>query len=83
LQEGERLTALAFGCPVDFDNPILGTLKSTELGQIQNVFLEATPECDLKTPAVSILDEIDKIEGWESSPYLTRWHAVTQTPPHR
>ena len=53
-------------CPVDFDNPILGTLKSTELGQIQSVFLEATPECDLKTPAVFILDEIHKIEGWES-----------------
>ncbi len=53
-------------CPVDFDNPILGTLKSTELRQIQSVFLEATPECDLKTPAVFILDEIHKIEGWES-----------------
>jgi len=53
-------------CPVDFDNPILGTLEASELRQIQSVFLEATPECDLNTPAVFVLDEIHKIRGWES-----------------
>lgn len=53
-------------CHIDFDNPILGTLKASELGQIQSAFLEATPECDLKTPAVFVLDEIHKIDGWEA-----------------
>lgn len=52
-------------CHVDFDNPILAMMTPQDLGCIQSVFLKMTPECDLKTPLVFVLDEIHKIKGWE------------------
>jgi len=52
-------------CYLDFDNPILSSMKSRELGLIQRTFLKMGPEFTLKTPLVFILDEIHKIPGWE------------------
>jgi len=53
-------------CHVDFDNPILAAMSADQLGRIESTFLKLTPECDLKSPLVFVLDEIHKIEGWEA-----------------
>ena len=52
-------------CHLDFDNPVLAGMNAADLMSIQKVFLKVTPEFDLKSPLVFILDEIHKIEGWE------------------
>jgi len=52
-------------CAVDFDNPVLATMLPTDLGLIQQTFLELTPESGIKTPAIFILDEIHRVAGWQ------------------
>jgi len=52
-------------CHLDFDNPVLSGMHASDLINVQKVFLKVTPECDLHSPLVFILDEIHKIEGWE------------------
>lgn len=52
-------------CPLDFDNPILSSMKANQLHQIQDTLLKISPKIDLKTPLIFILDEIHKIKGWE------------------
>jgi len=52
-------------CPVDFDNPILGSLAARDLHLIQDTFLKLNPAFDLKTPLVFLLDEIHRVPGWE------------------
>ena len=52
-------------CLVDFDNPILSAVASKDLALIQSTFLKITPDCDLRTPVLFILDEIHRIPGWE------------------
>lgn len=52
-------------CLIDFDNPILSGTEARELNLIQRTFLKVSPEFDLKTPIVFILDEIHRIPGWE------------------
>ncbi len=64
LQTG-RLPGLRAVCPLDFDNPLLGAMAAHELSAIQQTFLEVTPEFNLKSPLLFILDEIHKIAGWE------------------
>lgn len=54
-------------CPLDFDNPILSEMKAKEIKLIPGVFLKISPEFQLDTPLVFILDEIHKIEGWEEA----------------
>ena len=52
-------------CLMDFDNPILANMKASELRLIQDTFLKLTPEADLNSPLLFIMDEIHKISGWE------------------
>ena len=52
-------------CLLDFDNPVLSSMKSTDLNLIQNTFLKLNPEFELNTPLLFVLDEIHKIAGWE------------------
>jgi predicted AAA+ superfamily ATPase len=52
-------------CLLDFDNPVLSSMKSTDLNLIQNTFLKLNPGFDLNTPLLFVLDEIHKIAGWE------------------
>lgn len=52
-------------CLLDFDNPVLSSIKATDLKIIQNTFLKLSPDVDLKTPLLFVLDEIHKISGWE------------------
>ncbi len=40
-------------------------MTAQDLGCIQSSFLKLTPECDLNSPLVFVLDEIHKIKGWE------------------
>jgi predicted AAA+ superfamily ATPase len=59
------IRSLAQLCPIDFDNPILAEMTTRDLKLIQNTFLRINPTFNLKTPAVFILDEIHRINGWE------------------
>jgi predicted AAA+ superfamily ATPase len=52
-------------CLLDFDNPVLSSMKSTDLNLIQNTFLKINPGFELNTPLLFVLDEIHKIAGWE------------------
>ncbi len=52
-------------CLLDFDNPVLSSMKSTDLNLIQNTFLKLNPGFELNTPLLFVLDEIHKIAGWE------------------
>ncbi|MCK4306186.1 MAG: ATP-binding protein [Candidatus Eisenbacteria sp.] len=52
-------------CPVDFDNPIISSMRAQDLKLIQSTFLKISPELGLKTPIIFLLDEIHKIVGWE------------------
>ena len=52
-------------CLLDFDNPILSSIKATDLKVIQNTFLKLSPDIELKTHLLFVLDEIHKISGWE------------------
>ena len=52
-------------CLLDFDNPILSSIKSVDLRLIQNTFLKMNPDYNLRTTILFILDEIHKIMGWE------------------
>lgn len=52
-------------CAVDFDNPIFSSITARDLSAIQSTFLKVTPNLDLKTPVVFLLDEIHRIPGWE------------------
>lgn len=52
-------------CFLDFDNPILSGMKSEDLFLIQKMFFKCSPDFDIKTPLIFILDEIHKIPGWE------------------
>ena len=63
--ESGKLSNHRHVCHVDFDNPILSTMESSTLQEIQKTFLSINPEFDLKTPIMFILDEIHKIDGWE------------------
>ncbi len=65
LLEQGILPGLNHVCALDFDNPILGSMRCTDLTRIQDVFLKINDGFDLKTPLLFILDEIHKIEGWE------------------
>jgi uncharacterized protein len=60
------IPSAAHVCVVDFDNPVLATLKAADLGVIQRTFFKMNPGFTLKTPIVYILDEIHKIAGWEN-----------------
>ena len=77
-------------CHLDFDNPVLAGMNAADLMNIQKVFLKVTPEFDLKSPLVFILDEIHKIDGWEQYVVdLSRnpnWNRILIAPasrPHR
>lgn len=59
------ITSWRHVCLIDFDNPILSGIEARELDLIQRTFLKVSPEFDLKTPIVFILDEIHRIPGWE------------------
>jgi predicted AAA+ superfamily ATPase len=52
-------------CYLDFDNPILASIKPEELKLIQIQFLKINQGFTLKTPLLFIFDEIHKISGWE------------------
>jgi predicted AAA+ superfamily ATPase len=52
-------------CLLDFDNPVLSSMKSADLNLIQNTFLKLNPGFELNTPLLFVLDEIHKIAGWE------------------
>ena len=52
-------------CYLDFDNAILSKMTSTDLPKIQTTFLKLSPQFDIATPIIFILDEIHKISGWE------------------
>jgi predicted AAA+ superfamily ATPase len=52
-------------CRIDFDNPILSQMKSSDLSLIKKIFLKVNPEFDLKTKLIFVLDEIHRIGGWE------------------
>lgn len=54
-------------CPLDFDNPILGTMTAEEIKLIPAVFLKINPGFELTTPIVFIFDEVHKVEGWEAA----------------
>ena len=59
------IPSLRHVCPVDFDNPALARLAAGDLRTIQSTFLRLTPEAGLQSPLLFLLDEIDKVEGWE------------------
>ena len=63
--EQKKLQSINHICRLDFDNPILSSLQAAELPLIQSTFLKLTPDANLKTPLLFLLDEIHKIEGWE------------------
>ena len=50
---------------MDFDNPVLANMKGLELRLIQETYLKLTPEADLKSPLLFIMDKIHKIAGWK------------------
>lgn len=56
---------LSHVCPIDFDNPVFGSMGARELSSIQSVFLKMNPSFSLRTPLVFILDEIHRVAGWE------------------
>jgi len=51
---------------IDFDNPILATLKADELHLIERAVQRLNPSFEIHTPLLFIFDEIHKIEGWEN-----------------
>lgn len=66
LIEAGVLPSLHHVCFIDFDNAILASAAATDLILIQKTFLKLRPSFDLKTPILFILDEIQKIAGWEN-----------------
>ncbi len=60
-----RIPSLRHVCALDFDNPILAGAGTDQLPLIQETFLKMTPEADLKTPLLFILDEVHRLPGWE------------------
>jgi predicted AAA+ superfamily ATPase len=65
LIKDKKLSSQKQVCHVDFDNPILSGMNSSQLMLIQEVFLKLNPDFNLKTPLLFILDEIHKVHGWE------------------
>ena len=61
-------------CLLDFDNPVLSSMKSTDLNLIQNTFLKLNPGFDLNTPLLFVLDEIHKIAGYHKEGAGTNHH---------
>lgn len=61
----KKIKSLKSVCWLDFDNPILSSMKASELFLIQNTFLKLNPDISLNTPLLFLLDEIHKVEGWE------------------
>jgi hypothetical protein len=60
------LPSIRHVCAMDFDNPVLASMKAADLSLIQKMFLKINPEFSVKTPILFILDEIHKIAGWEN-----------------
>jgi hypothetical protein len=65
LIDQQVITSIDQVCILDFDNPVLSSMKSTDLKLIQNTFLKLNPEFELNTPLLFVLDEIHKVPGWE------------------
>jgi hypothetical protein len=61
------IASLRHVCLLDFDNPVLSTMKAEDIRVIPEVFLKISPECELATPILFIFDEIHKIAGWEEA----------------
>lgn len=59
------LPSLDHVCLIDFDNPILAHMASSDLTLIQQTFLKLHPDFGLKTPLLFIFDEIHRVPGWE------------------
>jgi predicted AAA+ superfamily ATPase len=66
LVENGTLPSIKHVCFLDFDNSILASASASDLVLIQKTFLKLRVGFDLKTPILFILDEIQKIEGWEN-----------------
>lgn len=52
-------------CPVDFDNPHLGSIAAGDLGHVRDEFLAMTPGAGPREPLLFVFDEIHRIPGWE------------------
>ncbi|MCF6291561.1 MAG: ATP-binding protein [Desulfobacterales bacterium] len=61
----QKVASINHVCYLDFDNPILSSMKAADLLLIQNTFLKLNPEIVPQTPLLFLLDEIHKIQGWE------------------
>ncbi len=61
----KKIQSINHICWLDFDNPILSSINANELSLIQSTFFKLTPNINLKTPLLFLLDEIHKVKGWE------------------
>lgn len=64
--DAENLKSIRQIVRIDFDNPILSEMKSSDLHLIEETVLKNNPDFDLKTKLIFIFDEIHKISGWEN-----------------